>query len=902
MLKFKFATLCEKLENWFDIYSYELKTLAFYSLFGFCCLLFLPQIYLVFDATILPLLNITDNERLLFVLKILSLVVLIYISIKACRGYRLSYFRMMTYFFVLIFYSYFRYQALITNEYIFKPNNEIIGYIDLIIICFMGALVIPFIAIISKFVIMQIQTIYFWYFKKPTNDNCKIDNYNFIKDAPLTNPKDDLFSYKDFAENIAKRINSMPKDTPCSLGIISEWGAGKSTAINFIIYYLDNTKHIIIRYNPRHSFSPKRIQEDFYNHLSSKLKEYNSIFSTIFVDYMKGAGIVGRNNTIQILLNLYKVWDKEGKSIRINNAIKNLSNRVVVVIEDLDRLLAEEIIELFKIIDNNSLSNNIIFITAYDKEHINKILDYKYMHEESMFSDKFFNWEEYLPKINQIKITEYLIKTTEDRIKIESITQSYGSLIRQHQNIIRFYIKTIRDAKRFLNIFIDAFITKKDAINFDDLFLITLIRYKYPNEFGKLANKHYIIEQHVNGRNKFIISNMSFDNPALEIVLRKLFNNDRDIDFLSINNKNAFNSYFNYYKDRIEVDKLRNLFELQLSETKDQLLTWSKEKKLAQVLEYFNEVNILSFKNIQTIYNYIDILLCIKTEYNLDIREHINMFFLKYDCNEICKKYNINPDDFKSEFSIKLKGQPGEYPYSLIRELIINIIDKGEGEYLFTKAELQAIAKYHVQNYIDNKPTIKQDLEIELLYENIDSLEMPNRTINLNSEVCTLIKDFIIEHPDFYIKNFVRNGMVTSSKDWFMLACEPFWKQIFGTEAAFNKFINNNLNNNEDIELVRNFWKIYKLNDFKPIEFQNMGYTYEEVKANKLQKLAEEAEKIKLIGVEVERIYISSSLNSEKIEKINIQSGELDKIELYIRERGRVNDTIKRHLYNLSKE
>ena len=45
------------------------------------------------------------------------------------------------------------------------------------------------------------------------------------------------------------------------------------------------------------------------------------------------------------------------RRIMINNAIKNLNKRVVVIIEDLDRLLAEEIIEVFKIVTSENLQS-----------------------------------------------------------------------------------------------------------------------------------------------------------------------------------------------------------------------------------------------------------------------------------------------------------------------------------------------------------------------------------------------------------------------------------------------------------------------------------------------------------------------------------------------------------------
>ena len=195
---------------------------------------------------------------------------------------------------------------------------------------------------------------------------------------------------------------------------------------------------------------------------------------------------------------MYRVWNKEGESIRINHAIKKLSKRVVVIIEDLDRLLAEEIIEVFKIIDNNAISNNIIFISAYDKEHINNIIGEKYKHENSMFSDKFFNWETHLPLVPYTKIIQFINAQIESNLSKNS---SYLSVIVKLEPILQSYLRTMRDAKRFLNTFIKSFIDKENDVTFEDYLLVSLIKYKYQSEHNKLLNKEYIFDS----QNKYIL-------------------------------------------------------------------------------------------------------------------------------------------------------------------------------------------------------------------------------------------------------------------------------------------------------------------------------------------------------------------------------------------------------------
>lgn len=879
--------------------------------------------YNLFDNYILPILTITEYDWLLLTFKILALLIALYIILKAFNGYRLSSFRTITHLLWLITYAYFRYQACVTNVYIFKPNNNEVGYIDIIFILIAISLLSPWFVIILNFIwnllVKGFRLIVRFIKRNPIQQKEKIP-FTPIPDIPLTNPDKDKLGYAKFAENVAIQIDSIRKEDSSSLGIIAEWGVGKSTVINFIEHYLDKKKYIIIRFNPRHSINPERIQVDYYNLITSGLKKYNSIFSTIFVDYMKSAGIIGKNNTIQVILNLYNVWKQDGEKSRINDAIKKLNKRkrVIVIIEDLDRLFAEEIIEVFKIIDID-ISKYFIFISAYDKEHINGILDFKYETQNSKFSDKFFNWEVHVPLIPYDKIIDFLIANFSDYFEDKPLQENYDritdifvSIIDENRKIIepafsnnidliKSYIKTMRDAKRFLNTFIELVHRKKGHIVIEDLLLITLIQYKYPTEHSELFNHKYIDIDLIEDRNKYILKNNIENEPKCIEVLKILFKKERPKKIYTINNKEEFLDYFYYYPESINSRNLSTLLEIDINESISYVEKWINERKKIQLFDFFDNLDILKLADIKSIYNYIEILLYIQTKHNHDIRFYIRPFFLKAESTEICKKYSIKPKEFKTEFSSKLKGQPGKYPSNLIRELIINTIDEGEEDYLFTKAELQDIAKFHIKNYINKKVDITENLEIELLYENIDTLEMPDRIIKLNKEVCELIKDYIIERPDFYIQSFVRNGMFSSSKDWFMLACEPFWEQIFVSNTEFEKFIMNSLLVEKDkIKLVRNFWTIYRLNNYKPIQFENQRITYEEAIADDLQSIAEEALKFEQYEATVDEISNEEISNEDKINKLKEISAKIESTNLYIRKRGEVDEIIRRYIAELS--
>ena len=171
--------------------------------------------------------------------------------------------------------------------------------------------------------------------------------------------------------------------------------------------------------------------------------------------------------------------DKKSAKEKLSNALKYLPKKVIIIIEDFDRLLADEIIEIFKLIDGNASFPNVIFLTAYDKKHVAKMISEKYQNEESPFSDKFFNLEVVVPIRPYRKLHTYLSKWLLDGIRIkEEERDVYRSILDNYETLLSKFLLNLRDVKRFLNLFIKEYVPLKEEVNFEDFFLLTIIKFK----------------------------------------------------------------------------------------------------------------------------------------------------------------------------------------------------------------------------------------------------------------------------------------------------------------------------------------------------------------------------------------------------------------------------------------
>lgn len=261
-----------------------------------------------------------------------------------------------------------------------------------------------------------------------------IQNYLHPKDINIIEAADYMTHIIQVnSEKVRKSIleNSMYKHAikdPASLvvGIIGAWGVGKTTYINEMLHYSD-TK-IVINFDPWSKNSTDiGITVFLLNEIIRELqylknnKTFNgenikpllSLFSTIIDMVLISEGVVPLSSPIMKFL---ETKPKEPKSFSYlfekayESALK-LEQPIIIVIDNLDRLLPDELISVIKLIRGTISIPNIIFILGYDERIIHKSL-----------SDKKFNGTKYFKKIIDEK--KYILPPSLKDIK-ETINKEF---------------------------------------------------------------------------------------------------------------------------------------------------------------------------------------------------------------------------------------------------------------------------------------------------------------------------------------------------------------------------------------------------------------------------------------------------------------------------------------------
>ncbi|SJZ82501.1 KAP family P-loop NTPase fold protein [Porphyromonas cangingivalis] len=699
-------------------------------------------------------------------------------------------------------------------------------------------------------------------------------------DTPIKNKDDDRLG---FSEDIDLLISKLPKETEqaYSVGIVGSWGSGKTSYLNLLEKKLNKEQFIVIKFNPRHSLNACTIQEDFFHELFSTLKKYDSRFSSSFKDYLKAINIIGENKFLSSFLSIHQLWNSGREKQKISEAIKRLGKRVVVFIDDFDRLLREEVIEVLKLIDGNASFSNMIFFAAYDKQYLNKILVSENTSETKLFSDKYFSIEQSIPFISEEALWNEITK-----IPCMNNNDPYFKELYEKESILYFILNqilpTLRDLKRFSNLFL-RFEKIQNDVNFRDYFLLMLIKYNWENEYYRLKKKQYlnptnseweVISEKVdiNVENSHLLKkilHLLFEKE--EVTIRKRGHIYR---IKSIRSIRAFEIYF---QERVNSNLSFNTLEHLLKEDACNSLPiidlWFQEGYDRDILEYLSyyEGKIMDKHDLSkflsvAIYAYEkDKEIKSKSEQNSKslektapdqrkpyTHEYTQLKPSNFECFSHHYIYKISPASDRlfasnEEYKIWIKDELKKLHIHLYCRCALDISEHALNDdhpciskRLFNLSEAREIVKDSFLNLIHKEPEIKTR-HMDLLESYIKPMEKEKTELNkeMLEAVITSLDNYGSE--EFFRKLFVK--IPPMYEDCLSFGLTILSEKIFGTKGDLDKFLTDRKHSIKIPDKIKKFWSLYKGNNYEVFSlYEDIQYDTEwhlKTACNNLEKVLE---------------------------------------------------------------
>ena len=388
-------------------------------------------------------------------------------------------------------------------------------------------------------------------------------------DKPIASEEEDWLGFADQVAvlfDVLQSLKRLDDQSSLTMGIIAQWGKGKSSFINLLMARAKAQEDIVVCFNPRNSKNVSQIQEDFFDAFAKELSKYYIGFGFLLGRYTKHLGLLGQYEWTRPLESLLTLLLPEKDEQAINAALYLIGRRVYVVIDDLDRLTGEEIIEVLKLVDRNASFNNVVFVMAYDKEYVNNVLRKHLDHGlDHSFIDKYVTWEVTLPEIDSQILRDKMKSYLESHLfglpdeEKKRVLEGWGYV----GNIIVEDLASVRHLKRYVNLTLPRYRKVYSKVDPADFFLLSLLQYRHLTIYNKLAHHIDIAWLH----DELIGFSDSTQNIEIQHILgelppdalflvRRLFLDEFagprvSSNLKSIRSKEAFPYYFRYMQDNV---------------------------------------------------------------------------------------------------------------------------------------------------------------------------------------------------------------------------------------------------------------------------------------------------------------------------------------------------------------
>jgi predicted KAP-like P-loop ATPase len=316
---------------------------------------------------------------------------------------------------------------------------------------------------------------------------------NLASDAPESDPAKDAFGYWPFARTLAAAISATAQPEGLTMAIHGTWGSGKSTLLNFVIHELKalplDRKPIVIEFNPWWFDNRQMLAGQFLAQFASKLPDgfggLREIGNTI-AEYAESLGTVVAAASAHPWLKppvtyLAKLFRQKVKAVpalkaEVAAALRETGQRIVFVIDDIDRLTADEIQEVFKVVKALANFPNVIYLLAFDRKIVADALTATLKMDGEAYLEKIIQAPFSLPALDRVNLRGRLIEQLNQILKQHpgAVDDKYWGNLFFHG--LEHYIKTPRDVVRIINVLSVTFPAVAGEVNTVDFIAIEFLR------------------------------------------------------------------------------------------------------------------------------------------------------------------------------------------------------------------------------------------------------------------------------------------------------------------------------------------------------------------------------------------------------------------------------------------
>ena len=327
---------------------------------------------------------------------------------------------------------------------------------------------------------------------------------NFDADHPIERRKQDRLGRASFAEAIAKHVRTIPAEHGFTIALRGEWGSGKTSLLNMVAEALEDGKDAtaILRFNPWLFGGAADLVTLFFRELSAQLGEGKADDLKEVAKALVGLGQTlaplspagGTTLVAGLVARLVGHWARprslREKRDRLREALKRSGSRIVVLIDDIDRLEPHETRDLIRLVRLTSDLPNLVFLLAFDSQRVARSLAPDGNEAEGQqYLDKIVQLSYDVPVVREKVLSRMLTTWLDELVEGRDVVQLEREVwVRVFFDMIQPLVGNLRDVKRYLYALPVTIDTVGREVALADLLGLEALRVLRPSMFRELRD------------------------------------------------------------------------------------------------------------------------------------------------------------------------------------------------------------------------------------------------------------------------------------------------------------------------------------------------------------------------------------------------------------------------------
>lgn len=672
-----------------------------------------------------------------------------------------------------------------------------------------------------------------------TNGSSPIEGeYSLLDDSHIESIRSDELGRKRLAEFVAKHIVNTKSDRSFAIGINAKWGDGK-TSFQFMLGEVlkeSDPRIVLLNFNPWKSADESKIVQDFFELYSGEIRVYDARLGNRISRYGRKL-LAGEGSLLLRLMGSFLVGSTNQEELfnEINEGLEVVNRKIVVFIDDLDRMSSREILEIVKLIRNSANFRNTFFVVGYDEEYVYNALGSHNDYGNTNFLEKIFQIQFDLSSVDESIIKRKLLESLVSRLpslanELRSIINAEASPMDVLSSVvlgklspdryINSILLNIRDVKRFVNYFALSVRLIVTEVVIRDYFYLSLLKFKFPLLIKELIrNEKNVFKAELNP-----FHHQKIDDKYIRRICEKLKMDEHDQDIVSaifgflyaapklvperrsILHPENFPIYYenDLSSKRILYGEVVSLLERPWTEIEERVVGWINDGGQAALEGVLHDIDPLSNRDrFEKITRLWVILLNLEqfpdktvSQWLAKISDSKQRLIAMYGDENLLAKYFRSLFDPENEYYF--------YTTFICKLILRGYIDKPDKYYFpLPKNAVEEIALSRLKRFIDSRS--KFDTRVFwLFYYNCWSGKTDDDHVILMESASKLVLDYVKVFPIDYLRFVIRSKYGSHLDDAFVF--EPFAKSYFGSWEEFGKFISEVASHhNEFVEMVQYF-------------------------------------------------------------------------------------------------